>query len=368
MSWLTFFNDNSNIEQNNYTISLLKGRNLPITQGDNIYCKLKIGSLKIVTSTVLVATSKEITWNETFSCFLSDTLLLSELQIKCYKKGFLSDTLVGKCYVSLNDNKYVQFSHATCNWFVLKDKTRKNSGEVQVKLGQQIRSETTLGPIVTREKISDDNKSAEELNKSAEELYKEAAECALDANKSAIRSLALLTSMNEINIETYQALKRQENQIDNMRSDVDTLHDTINQSNRKLRSIESGFGSLANKITSSKVRTKKGKKHHTTKTKQQGCEQYFTPSMNNNITLSSAPVMPSSNCADYEFLFHETINSTNTIIDKLNIGLDNTKEIAIQLGVHLNVDAEKLADLQYNVSKESGRLDNTIKRSRALVR
>lgn len=248
----------------------------------------------------------------------------------------------------MEENKYVPFHDATPNWLVLKNKTSSLCGELEVR----------LGPISNRTD-----------NKSPEDIYKHATGYALDANKSATRSLALINNMNEISSGTYRALKQQEDQIDNMRSNAETLHTNITLSNRKLRGIESGFGSLANKITRTKGPSKqKQKKDNKLQQKHIKDRKQLNQQVIINTTATpSTPVSLNRDAGHYETFFHQTVKSTDTIIDKLSTGLDVAKDIALQLNVQLKIDSEKLIDLQENVNKEVGRVDTATRRSRALI-
>ena len=359
MSWVSFSSSETNNtnDQDNYCLTIIKAKNLSLSKDDNIYCIIEIGSLSSRTNTIPIGS----TWDHIISCFIPDEKLSSSvINIKCYKCGFLSDILIGKCTISLEEHKYVPFYDASPKWFVLTEKS-KNAGltkEIEIKLGtKQSRNPIKLG---------------DGTQETAEEIYKQAAGHAIEGNKSASRSLDLINKFNEINIDTYQTLKGQEIQIDNMRSDIDTLHTNMKRSDRKIRSIESPWGSLVNKITpSTKKNNRKAKKD---KKLQQIASKDLnkinssrTPHKNTIPVRNNNLHTHSSNQGEYEKLYHETTQSTDIILTKLSVGLDDAKHTALQIGAQLRLDDEKLDDLKQNVNKELCNVEHNTRRTRAII-
>merc|ERR1712063_109879 len=92
-------------------------------------------------------------------------------------------------------------------------------------------------------------------------MGEEAAAIAMEGNRSAQRSLRLAEQTRDIQANTVMKLKEQGHQIERMQSDMDTIHNNMKQSERKLRSIESVWGSFANKVTSNRNSSYKKKAH-----------------------------------------------------------------------------------------------------------
>merc|ERR1712137_1462053 len=84
---------------------------------------------------------------------------------------------------------------------------------------------------------------------------------AMAGNRSVQRSLRLAEQTRDIQANTIMKVREQGHQIERMQSDVESIHNNMRQSERKLRGIESVWGAFANKVTSSRNSNYKKKAH-----------------------------------------------------------------------------------------------------------
>jgi len=155
------------------------------------------------------------------------------------------------------EHRDVSFQFSLSHWFPLYNpklsKKDGSPGEIGLKIGVEGGVAFNAGSYSNNSNDLDD--------KTAEEIYEEANMYANEANASAKRALRLAEQTRDISSNTSLQLREQGAQIEKMQMDMETIHNNMRQSERKLRSIESVWGSVANKVTSSSNARYKKKAH-----------------------------------------------------------------------------------------------------------
>ena len=209
----------------------------------------------------------------------------------------------------------------------------------------------------------------------------------MEGNRSAQRSLRLAEQTRDIQANTIMKLKEQGHQIERMQNDIDTVHNNMKQSERKLRSIESVWGSFANKVTSSRNANYKKKAHQdrklmkkrkeaekkNRKVKEAQWEERRSADRANSRKKRDTMVRrdPGSRGVEVgsqEEQFYKIIDDTDQQLDALVGVLDDIKSISLDMGVELNEQNDRLDALRHDVDKAAPRMDSAIKRSRAILK
>ena len=217
--------------------------------------------------------------------------------------------------------------------------------------------------------------------------YSEANIYAMGGNVSAKTSLKLAEQMRDINVNTLGALKDQGKQIDGMQNDMDSFHNNMRQSERKLRGIESVFGSVANKITSShnsrykkkakqdrelmkkrKSEEEKLRKEKQTQWKAKKEADKSAGKVKRDKMLTRAPGTRDGEHGSQESYFYQIMDDTEVQLGKLVGVLDDIKNISMEMHIELDEHLERLDALGTNVNKAIPRVDSAIKRSEILLR
>jgi hypothetical protein len=155
----------------------------------------------------------------------------------------------------------------------------------------------------------------------------------------------------------------------------------MKQSERKLRSIESVWGSIANKVSSSKVSSKRrqheekrlmkkrdGQHSETKKIKEERWE-------NNKVERSigrkgrDEMIRPSGmvETGSQEEEFYKIIDNTDQQLTVLSNVLDDIKMVSIDIGDELSIQQDRLNDLDLQVRKALSRMENATRRARVLL-
>lgn len=209
----------------------------------------------------------------------------------------------------------------------------------------------------------------------------------MDGNRSAQRSLRLAEQTRDIQANTIMKLKEQGHQIERMQGDMDTIHNNMKQSERKLRSIESVWGSFANKVTSNRNSNYKKKAHQdrkilkkrkdeegkNKKVKEKQWEEKRTADRKNSTKkrdnmIARDPGRRGIEVGSQEEQFYAIIDDTDQQLDQLSGVLDDIKGISLDMGVELNEQNDRLDALRHDVDKAAPRMDSAIKRSRAILK
>ena len=101
-------------------------------------------------------------------------------------------------------------------------------------------------------KHEDKDKDKDKDKHTISEIWDETLENTVQANKSANRSRVLVESAKRICENTLEELHKQDKQIENCDKNNEELQNNLNKSGRKVDSINSIWGTLANKIKPSK--------------------------------------------------------------------------------------------------------------------
>lgn len=198
-----------------------------------------------------------------------------------------------------------------------------------------------------------------------EEIYTVANQEARDANASALRSLRLLEETTTILTDTGVELRKQGEQIANSTRGVEMIESNAKQSERKLNSIESPWGTLANKIKPTPKQKSgfsfKALKPKKNKDKQKKQEKQTKQSADNGkkqVQLASGS----------EQEFAETMEKNELYIDKMISQLDNLITLSKDIGQELAVQQEDLDYLQKRTESANRHMANVVKQTSALVR
>ena len=191
----------------------------------------------------------------------------------------------------------------------------------------------------------------------------------------------------DIQAETLLRLQQQGHQVERMQMDMDTVHNNMRQSERKLRSIESVWGSIANKVTSGANSNHKKKAHadrrlmkqrkleeaRNSKLKEKTFESQRTADRANSSKtrdnmVQKDPGARGVEVGSQEAQFYQIIDDTDQQLDILGDVLNDIKGISLDMGVELNQQNQRLDALRHDVDKAVPRMDGAIKRSRMILK
>jgi len=294
----------------------------------------------------------------------------------------VTNTFLGEVRIPVTEHRDMAYAYAQQHWFPLfNPKHRKKdggAGELGIKIGAQ-------GGDVPMERTDEYGTVIDD--RTAEDIYEEANMVAMEGNKSAQRSLRLAEQTRDIQANTIMKLKDQGHQIERMQGDMDTIHNNMKQSERKLRSIESVWGSFANKVTSNRnsnykkkahqdrkiMKKRKTEEHKNKKIKEAQWEEKRTADRKNSRKkrdnmIQRDPGARGVEVGSQEEQFYAIIDDTDQQLDQLVGVLDDIKGISLDMGVELNEQNDRLDALRHDVDKAAPRMDSAIKRSRAILK
>jgi hypothetical protein len=346
----------------------------------DVFCTLRLGSQKYQTE--IIKTSMNPIWQTSFEFPIDNCLDSAVIEISCYHSGMVTNTFLGEVRIPVAEHKDMAYDFAQQHWFPLfNPKHRKKdggSGELGIKIGA-IGGDVMMARTDEYGELIDD--------RTAEDIYEEANAVAMEGNKSAQRSLRLAEQTRDIQANTIMKLKDQGHQIERMQSDMDTIHNNMKQSERKLRSIESVWGSFANKVTSNRnsnykkkahqdrkiMKKRKQEEHKNKKIKESQWEEKRVADRKNSRKkrdnmIQRDPGARGVEVGSQEEQFYAIIDDTDQQLDQLVGVLDDIKGISLDMGVELNEQNDRLDALRHDVDKAAPRMDSAIKRSRAILK
>jgi len=347
----------------------------------DVFCVLKCGRQQFQSE--IIKKSMNPTWGQTFSFELDELPESAVIEITCYFSGVLSNTLIGEVRIPVVEHKDISFQFSLSHWFTLYNpklsKKDGSPGEIGLKIGAE-------GGNMFKDSATNNNSYDCNDDRTAEEIYEEANKFANDGNASAKRSLRLAEQTRDISAQTSVILREQGIQIEKMQMDMETIHNNMRQSERKLRSIESVWGSVANKVTSSSNARYKKKAHldrklnkkrkredeKIRKLKEATWEERKESDRYNNRKrdnmIQKDPGSRRAESGSQEEQFYETIDDTDRTVDLISLALDDVKTISMDMNTQLQIDAERLSALKYDVDRAVPRMDDATRRSRAIVK
>jgi hypothetical protein len=374
MSWLVFGDVNNtkeNIKKKTLIIELMGGKDIVAPVDSDIFCVCCCGKQQFKSE--IVRNTANIIWQQIFQFDYDSLPNTAIIEISCYVSGFLSNTLIGDVRIPFIEHKDIAVNFSMCHWFSLYNptisKNKGSIGEIGVKIG--------IDGFESEKEIDDESD-----NQTVEEIYKIANIYATDANNSAKRSLQLVEQTKEINAQTLITLKDQEAQMEKMQLDMETIHNNMRQSERKIRSIESVWGSLANKITSSnntKHKRKANLDRKLAKKRQKNDEKiqelkemrWKESRENDKLHNQRKPMVKYGKNVigqNEENTFYEIYDETEHIAEKISNGLDDLKDISTNINVQLIIDRERVDALKYDVDRAIPRMDNATRKARSLIK
>lgn len=347
----------------------------------DVFCTLVLGEMKFQTE--IIKSSMHPVWQTRFEFPIDNCLDSAVLVLTCYHSGMITNSFIGEIRIPIVEHKDIAFDYSVQHWFPLFNPKLKKSdgspGEIGIRVGAIGGDVLLTTPTGEYGEILDD--------RNAEEIYAEANIIALEGNRSAQRSLKLAEQTRDIQANTMMKLKDQGQQIDRMQNDMDTLHNNMKQSERKLRGIESVWGSVANKVTSSRNSRYKKKAHMDRKLmKKRKAEEEknlklkkaqwedrkdhdkSASKQKRDNMIAKTPGSREVERGTQEEQFYQIIDDTDKQLDKLVGVLDDIKNISLDMGIELNEHNERLGALSVDVNKAVPRMDNAIKRSRVLLK
>ena len=233
--------------------------------------------------------------------------------------------------------------------------------------------------------------------RSAEDIYQEANVLAKECNDSAHRSLNMLEQTREIGSSTLMTMKEQGAQIEKMQGDVDSVNTHMNYNDRKLRSIESVWGTFANKVTAGtaeqsrkkikqdkklikqrkkddkdlmKIKKKQWESRRTADKKNSGLNDAMLKKQGG--TRLRAGAYPGSYAQGQEMgaeeeIFYEFVEDTDKTIDQIGYVLDDLKGLAIEIGTEIHEQNERLYTLNDQMGKVAPKISKATRRCHAIA-
>jgi len=322
-------------------------------------------------------------WQTSFEFPVDNCLDSAVIEVACYHSGMVSNVFLGEVRIPVAEHKDMSYDYAVQHWFPLfnpkHNKKDGSAGELGIKIG-------AMGGDISSVQRTDEYGQVED-DRTAEEIYEEANSVAMEGNQSAQRSLRMAEQTRDIQANTIMKLKDQGHQIERMQGDMDTIHNNMRQSERKLRGIESVWGSVANKVTSSRNSNYKKKAHSdrkmmkerkkaedkNRKVKQGQWEERreadrVNSSKKRDNMIQRDPGQRGVAVGSQEEQFYKIIDDTDQQLDQLVGVLDDIKNISLDMGVELNEQNQRLDALRHDVDKAAPRMDSAIKRSRAILK
>jgi len=208
--------------------------------------------------------------------------------------------------------------------------------------------------------LNNNKTNGEEMEVTFGLAKKELYDLATDENKETIRIIQRCIKMGSESVKMCQEvstiLDDQKNQVNAMDDKVETIRTNIKNSNRKLRSIESVFGTLVNKITkhSNKIEHKKNKTPK--KMRPDNKIKDTIPVM--NITISHVD--------DDSKEYNETQTTIDNNIKVLSNILDDCAAISKKINSQLK--DENLSDLSNKINQVNPKIDDVANRTRIVAR
>jgi len=250
-----------------------------------------------------------------------------------------------------------------------------NPGELSIRLGSNF---TMLSKKIAELPVD---------SMTAEEIYTEANRIAVEANESVHRSLAVVDKTVSIGGDTLTQLRSQSDQIDRMQDDLDRVNNNLHQADRKARSIDSVWGTAANKITSPLdggssrkaavdrqfVEDRRKEERAIQRQKvaewenQKETDKEHNKFRDDSMARQSQSIQPDEHDTE-ESKFYFTVADTDRTLDDIRGGLTSLKGIAKDMNDELREQNGKLEELQREVSAAQPRLNRTIDRTTALVK
>lgn len=201
----------------------------------------------------------------------------------------------------------------------------------------------------------------------AEEIYSVAKEEAVLGNRSAQRSLRLLEETQDILAQSGTVIFQQGEQIDNVRNGVAAIDLSAKHSERKIDSINSVWGSLANKVKP-EPKLKKSARFSFKKLRPQKKESKKEKSKKAQTTNISKPGLTTPTPGTEQEQYMELMNQNENLINQMHLGLENIKQQSLAIGEELMNQNERLDSLQRETDRANERMGKVIRRTTALLK
>lgn len=160
-----------------------------------------------------------------------------ELKVEI-KKGIFSKK-IGTFYIK-NYETGINFDYAQPHWYPI-----NNNLEAQIKIG------------IVCQKEKSPYKEFDGNEKNPDEIYQEATKYNNESQKITKRILGMTKNMENISDSATESLLLQGEQLERIDNKIRDIDHTTRQSERKMRSIESFWGTVANKITKDPTKSNK---------------------------------------------------------------------------------------------------------------
>lgn len=336
MSWLTNFNKDD--DENKIIINIIKGKNINCCSNKDVYFEINSKDENFISQNFENKNFFDINYEIKLKCDFT-----SLVTIKCYVMEFyFSKNLLGEIKILSGNYVNIQYDASQPEWYNLYNKN-KIIGQIYIKIGV--------------ERVEE---------KKSEEIYEIANVIAEENNSSAKRSLKIAEDIKNINFTTLNTLVDQGEQVNKMIKDTNTIHNNMRKSERKIRSIESSFGTLKNKFT--KPKNKKIKKpvkfHEIEKDKTEH-------NLKNKKSVKFCEIEKNKNDVNYNFSnekINQTFKDTDLTLSELSNALDDVKNISLQINQTMKGDIKELENLNNDVETVIPKMDKNTKRARIIIK
>lgn len=285
-----------------------------------------------------------------------------------YKKNIVGRTHIGEVRINVEEHIDININYATAHPYRLIN--NDFNSEIEIKIGAKHKSKKN-------DNVQYDKMSYDDIIKNTKEI-----QC--ETNIIAKNILNIAEQSLDIGNNITDRLDKDERIIDRLRCDIDAMQNNIVRGSRSVRSINSFWGTLANKISSplykeSKMKSKLDKKYlkeefaqdklrqkkEMEQWEQEGINKIKNAKINSsNSTLHNYGL---SDNLDPSEINSSITNDTDQIIDQVDNLLDDLIVVARNIGEKISINNKKLENVKYEFNDVNAKIVKLTNQTRGLI-
>lgn len=309
----------------------------------DLYCVIKYGATRYETE---VCKTVNPVWNVKYEFEVNE---INTIVLNCYTKNVIGRTHIGEVLINVDDYINISMCYAKKHKYPLTCYNKnKVSGEIELKIGNKNKRE--LVKIVKGENI-------EEIEQNTKTLSKE-------ANDIVHNILNIAKQSTEIGEGIIKKLSDDEQRIFNLNCETDSIRNNIIQGSRRVRSIKSPFGTLANKFTKAKYADSKVKSKADRKMLKQERKEDRKIIRQPTSTRMVPDIEVNSEIRESYISY---MNDTDKVLDQLDLVLDDMACIAKEIGNKIETQNERLDILKKDMAEIDPKIRKLVQETKKLA-
>jgi len=374
-------------------VKVVEGKDFPCSNPHDVessYCEVRIGKQKRTTS-VFIGSADHPKWSDMLEFDMREVSDADTILVTALVKGTLGPKQIGQVNIPVIQSRDVPLKYATTHYYPFTTGGAKSSktvnplqlSQIGVLVGMGGEEEKIGKPMVT------DVNDPYFYDLQTNEIWQQATEVSEENKEIALRTKKVAEAARQIGTETLQRLEEQGDQINRISDDVDLIHNNMTQAERKLRSIDSVFGSLRNAVTmNQKAKDKTRDRLHARKQAREQRQLEAKQKMKAEQKLrklggdgEAAPVPGRKTLAEIDELkdagvtqedldtekkFYRNVEEIDHTVDEIGLAVQEMKNIAVDMGRELDDHNERLGKLNTKTDKAMNRVTKATAKTKLL--